>query len=245
MAPKLVLYFGLYIYTFCLANQITGVEEDRVNKPDRAIPAGILTLEEAKLRWFLSMLLFPIIGWALGGWSLCRWALLWQVLIVAYNYGSLDKHWFSKNIVFITLGSVVQLAAAWQLTGPITHNAWVWIWTVALIFGVTLQLQDLRDVEGDRLLGRRTFPIVFGDINTRRFVAVSVLLSALVMLGVVLVNSSNSHLALAVGLLLGSLNVVVGIRVLNLRTKLDDHRTYMLHTYWFCAALGSATIFQR
>jgi 4-hydroxybenzoate polyprenyltransferase len=29
------LYFWLYIYTFCLANQIAGVDEDRINKPTR------------------------------------------------------------------------------------------------------------------------------------------------------------------------------------------------------------------
>ncbi|KAF8120602.1 hypothetical protein K438DRAFT_1794455 [Mycena galopus ATCC 62051] len=33
-------YFLLYIYTFNLANQINGLDEDRVNKPDRPICSG-------------------------------------------------------------------------------------------------------------------------------------------------------------------------------------------------------------
>lgn len=37
-------YFWLFLYSFCLDNQITGVAEDRLNKPDRVIPSGRLPL---------------------------------------------------------------------------------------------------------------------------------------------------------------------------------------------------------
>ena len=40
----------LFIYSFNLSNQITGVLEDQMNKPDRPIPSGKVTLEGAKLR---------------------------------------------------------------------------------------------------------------------------------------------------------------------------------------------------
>ena len=38
------IYFWLFIYAFCLDNQIEGIDEDRLNKPDRVIPSGRLTL---------------------------------------------------------------------------------------------------------------------------------------------------------------------------------------------------------
>jgi 4-hydroxybenzoate polyprenyltransferase len=34
------IYFVLFLYTFTLSNQVIGVEEDKINKPQRPIPAG-------------------------------------------------------------------------------------------------------------------------------------------------------------------------------------------------------------
>src|SRR5689334_15649237 len=38
------LFFLLYVLTFCLSNQFMGVEEDRINKPDRPLVRGDTTV---------------------------------------------------------------------------------------------------------------------------------------------------------------------------------------------------------
>src|SRR5260221_14441909 len=37
------LYAFMYTWTFCLSNQIAGIEEDRINKPDRPLASGAIT----------------------------------------------------------------------------------------------------------------------------------------------------------------------------------------------------------
>ncbi|KAJ7628920.1 hypothetical protein FB45DRAFT_748815 [Roridomyces roridus] len=43
-------YFVLYLYTFNIADQITGLDEDRINKPDRPLPSGLLSIRETYVR---------------------------------------------------------------------------------------------------------------------------------------------------------------------------------------------------
>lgn len=237
-----VLYFTLYIYCFCLANQIVGRSEDRENKPDRPIPSGLLTIEGAWFRWIMSMILFPVLGWGLRGEVLLKWAIAWQVLLVAYNFFGLDKHWLLKNLVFITLGTMTQMGAAWEIVQPLAEDSWRIILTVSVLFGVTLNLQDLRDVGGDKKAGRKTLPIVIGVLSTRWVLCVAVLFIPAVM-RLSLQPNIEILMTLSVEVLLAFLNIVVAHRVVRLRTKESDHRTYMIHTYWFCAVMASAFIF--
>jgi 4-hydroxybenzoate polyprenyltransferase len=44
----------------------------------------------------------------------------------------------------------------------------------SLVF-TTIQVQDLRDQEGDKLIDRQTFPLILGDAPTRSITAVAVM----------------------------------------------------------------------
>jgi 4-hydroxybenzoate polyprenyltransferase len=235
-------YFSLYIYTFCLCNQIVGYREDRVNKPDRVLPAKTITMKGAVARWIFAMAAFPLVGFALGGLPILGWAIAWQAIFLSYNFLGLHQHWFTKNTVFITLGTIVQLAPAWGLSAPLEPVAWRWILVVAASFGFTLHLQDLRDVQGDHLVGRRTLPIVIGQKWTRRLLAVGIgLLPLVTHFG--LVRSGSFRLSVVVlEVALTLLNLVVAVRTLRLSSPQADHRTYILHTYWFCAVLASGIV---
>ena len=55
---------------FNLSNQYTGAEEDKINKPDRPIPSGLVTVEGARFRWYIVTVLYLIVGLAIGNvWS--------------------------------------------------------------------------------------------------------------------------------------------------------------------------------
>jgi 4-hydroxybenzoate polyprenyltransferase len=239
---KAALYFALYIYVFCLPNQLRGIEEDRLNKPDRPLPSGRLSPSQVMVRWRIAMLIFPITALLLGGWQLSIWSILWQSILMAYNYGGLDKHWVTKNIVFIGAGTFALLGAAWQIGA--SHNAenLSWIVTISLLFGTTLHLQDFRDIAGDRRAERRTLPIAIGVGRARIITAASLCTIPIVML---LQARPRERYGITLCAALALFNLLSAYRLLTKRTPEDDHTTYMIHTYWFCAAVGSVGIFIR
>jgi hypothetical protein len=99
------------------------VTEDSINKPFRRLVTGYSSYRTAIVRCTVVLMAFPLLGWALGvPW----WALLWQVLYLPHNLAGWSRNWVYKDLV-IGLGTTVQLAAAWQLSGPITSTGWRWI----------------------------------------------------------------------------------------------------------------------
>ena len=233
-----LLYFWLYCTTFCISNQLAGIQEDRQNKPDRPLPAGLVSPQGALTRWAVAMGLFTLLGWYL---KVLEWTLLWQVTLVLHNFGRLSHHYWTKNWV-MTIGTIAQLAAAWQMVRPITPMAWTWILVPALTFLTHVSLQDLRDVDGDRLIGRRTFPIVFGDLPSRVFLAIAFALLPLLTHGALFAPAGQHPGAILFDILLSILSLVIAARVFWLRHPAADHTSYMIYTYWYCFLLAAAIV---
>jgi 4-hydroxybenzoate polyprenyltransferase len=233
------LYFGLYVFTFAVSNQLIGLEEDRRNKPDRPLPAGMITLRGAFARWAIAMVLFPALGAVLG---IAHWALLWQLCFCLYNFGGFARHWATKSLI-MGLGLIAQLAAAWNVIGPLPDLAWRWIGGLAVIALVFCNIQDLRDVAGDGALGRRTLPIIYG---LRRSCHGLALLFALVLPVLtrlwLFAPLPSTPLAWAFEALLSGLSVLIAVRLVLDQRPRALHRTYMLFTYWYCLALASAAV---
>ena len=233
------IYFFLFVYAFAVSNQIIGVEEDRRNKPDRPLPSGKVALRGAWVRWALAMLLFPVLGACLG---VGRWALLWQLCFCLYNFGGFARHWATKSLI-MGVGLVAQLAAAWGIVGPVPDLAWRWIAGLAIVAFVLCNIQDLRDVAGDRTLQRRTLPIVYGMGPT------CIALAVLFAVGLPLLTHAWLFGPLPLGwpevaclLLLDGLSLLIAARLVLDRRPSGLHRTYMLFTYWYCLALASACV---
>ena len=157
-----LLYFYLYLYSFNLCNQYTGVEEDRINKPDRPIPSGLVSVEGARFRWYIVTVLYIVTGIAIGNvWSCFLWIFAYSM----YNYYGWSEHWVTKNSIVMPLGTVAQGWAGWTAaTGDIwlDQESALFVGMATLYVGVLLNLQDFRDVEGDRKAGHKTLPVQFG-----------------------------------------------------------------------------------
>ncbi len=233
-----ISYFFLYSHVFCISNQIAGLNEDRLNKPDRPLVRGIISLRGAWVRWAIAMLLFVLLGWWL---RVLEWALLWQLVLVLHNQAAWAKHWCTKNLA-MGLGIMAQLAAGWQMVAPLIPQAWVWIIFPALVMLTHVSIQDLRDMAGDRVVGRRTFPLIFGEKFSRYFLAIGFMLLPLATYQVLIVPAGLGGHTLACYLLMATLNVVIAVRVLCMQSPQADHRSYMLFTYWYCLIPMSAII---
>lgn len=159
MSKEAFLYGFLYLYTFVVSNQITGVREDRVNKPDRPIASGAESLSAAKTRYWLLTALYLVLGHYLGA---TIWTLLWIGTTIAHNPLGFSNFGPTKDLC-MGLGCIAQLKAAWTIGGAPAAMGWHWIKVIALYMLWPIPLQDLRDVPGDLAAGRRTTPILLGD----------------------------------------------------------------------------------
>ncbi|MEC4818796.1 MAG: UbiA family prenyltransferase [Scytonema sp. PMC 1069.18] len=232
------LYFLLSILSFCIANQIAGIEEDRINKPSRPLVSGAVSLRGAFIRWVFNMVAFSLVGWSFG---ILKWALLWQVFIILNNFAGWDKHWFTKNLV-VGIAALIQAAAAWQIVTPITPVVWNWVLMVGGAWTTLVAVQDFRDLEGDRAIGRKTFPMVFGATASRVTHSVGFVLLPFVTHIVLMRPAGNTLNVWLCDVALALLSWIIAARVIFYRNPQADHQTYILFTFWFCLVLGSAIV---
>lgn len=246
-AGDFVVYLGLallyalpYIAQFCYSGQLDSVAEDRIEKPFRPLPAGLVTRAGAWRRYLLWAGVFVLASVALG---VAKWALCWLLATVFHNRLGGHRHWFTKNCVTMSLGTLAQLGAAWELVhGSMTPGAWLWAVGISLWVGVTVHLQDFRDIEGDRRVRRRTLPIVLGAAKARGVVAAAVVLMGLVSLVSLLYLAHSAAARLCTAVIVGWHAWLV-VRLLLLRSRESDHRTYKSLCYLYCVILASGVFF--
>lgn len=231
-----LIYFWLYVLTFCLSNQLVGVDEDRINKPYRPLVVGLVSYRGALLRWFGLMLMFSAVGWWL---DVLEWTLLWQIGSMLHNFAGWSRHWFGKHLL-MGGGVVAGLIPAWEFAAPLTITATRWIVVLACVVMLLVAIQDLRDTAGDRAIGRRTFPIVFGDWTTRLTLGVGFALLPVAVSWALMAPAGLSWPMLMCNAALTALSLLISARVLLYRTCHADHYTYTLFTYWYCCAMASA-----
>ncbi|MFJ2899992.1 UbiA family prenyltransferase [Streptomyces sp. NPDC087218] len=231
------LYFWLYIYGFTLTNQLYGVEEDRVNKPFRPLVTGRSSYRGAQRRAMVVLLLFPLVAWWFG---VLFWALAWEATYLLTNVARWERHWFLKNLS-MGIGVTVQLAAAWSIVTPLTPLAWRWVMTLAVSIWLLIPLQDLRDVKGDLVNDRKTFPIALGERFTRVYLATGFALLPVVV-HLLLVAPGRSSWGLLLDAVLAAISWLVAVRVVTRRAPEEDHVTYRRFEQWYTLALITAII---
>jgi 4-hydroxybenzoate polyprenyltransferase len=231
-------YFLLYILSFCIANQLLGMEEDRINKPDRPLVSGAVTYRGAIVRLVISQIAFSLLGLWFG---VLEWALLWQLFTFLYHVARWDQNWFTKGLV-IGIGAIAQLAAAWELVTPLTPIAWRWIFMMGAFWTTLVAVQDFRDIVGDRAIGRKTLPMVIGEIPSRIIMSLGFVFLPVVTHFVLMIPTENTLNVILCELGLAVLCLIIAARIILYRNPKADHRTYMLLTYWYCLVLASAII---
>ncbi|MEM7160736.1 MAG: UbiA family prenyltransferase [Myxococcota bacterium] len=234
------LYALPYIAWFCFSGQAGSVEEDRVEKPFRPLPRGLLSVRGALVRAGIWSLVYLAISAVLG---VLPWAVLWLVAGGYHNLGGGHRHWLTKNTLTMSLGTAAQLGAGWTLVhGNFSPSGLTFTVGMSVWVGIMANIQDFRDVEGDVRSGRRTLPVLLGD-RARWAMATAAAVLGLIT-PAVLSSLHDGTAARLFALTLGAWQVWIGWRLLAFRDRASDDRTYKLHlSLWYCAALAGAALY--
>lgn len=151
-------------------NQIYDLEIDKINKPDRPLCTGALTIREA---WIFSLFFYALsllLAFCLN--SYCFWIVV-AAAILTFMYSvppfRTKRHWLSANITIAIPRGVLLKVCGWATIKEV--NA-LEPWFIGSIFGFFLlgaaTTKDYADMEGDRAQGCTTLPIQFG-VRTSAF----------------------------------------------------------------------------
>ncbi|WP_406191054.1 UbiA family prenyltransferase [Streptomyces sp. NBC_01017] len=230
---KILTYGFLYIYAFTTVNQLASGEEDAANKPHRPLAKGIVTRQWMIRRAVATNALFITIGFL---FSIPWPTLTWLALIHLHNiFDRIYRHWFFKNVVFISLGAGVELTAVWGLTAP-TALPWAWICVTSLLAGIGCNCQDIRDVVGDRLVRRKTMSVAWGERNARAAAVLILFSTPVIQYAVLPWPPPSAALLICLGIPC-ALIWLSATRFLLFRNPRSDHWSYQLFCFWWCSAL--------
>jgi 4-hydroxybenzoate polyprenyltransferase len=163
-------------------NQIADLDTDRVNCPDRPLPAGRLTVSHAwSLVAVLIVLSFAVAALVNLPYLICIMVTL--PVTAAYSLPPLrmKRVPLLANAAIATPRGLLMVIAGWAAGGGADRReAWIlgalaWVY----VFGAATT-KDFADVEGDRATGCRTLPLIWGPRAAARFVAPFLVLPFLV-----------------------------------------------------------------
>lgn len=164
-------------------NQVYDLDIDRINKPERPLPAGKLTIAQALGFSSALYLLSVAVTWIVvpdpnyeGWWSRltapflahqCSWfyflAAVFTLIYSVPALGRTKRMTFGANLTIAIPRGLWLKVAGWSVLASIWH----WEpWFIGLIFFIFIigaaSTKDFSDMEGDRLGGCQTLPNRFG-----------------------------------------------------------------------------------
>jgi len=171
-------------------NDIYDIEIDRINRPNRVLPSGKMKLSTARIYMFnlfalgiLSASLVSMITFYIA-------ALLATPVLIAYSVRLKRLPLIGNITVSFMLGlTFVYVGAAF-------NNVQTTLVMAALAFGFTLireLVKDLEDLEGDRLSGARTLPLVWGEAATVRFTLTLMAIALVLFLSPAILGDYNDR----------------------------------------------------
>jgi len=177
-----VFWTWLHLLQLCVSNQSLEPEEDASNKPWRPIPSGLISVAGARcLRWILLPLCLSLSVYLEVHWQGISLALAFLV----YGELHLHSHWIMRNVcntwgyasfnagafaiaagtfyAFISRSYLIRIVSFALGQSTLTLRTMISFAINVLITLSTIHAQDFADEVGDKLIGRRTVPIVWPE----------------------------------------------------------------------------------
>ncbi len=232
---RAVILFGLFLLLFCISNQLVGIEEDKINKPDRPLVTGMISPKQAWIRWIIGMVLLSCLGW----WcAVLQWVSVLQVSIVFYDFGGWGKHWLGRTILLVII-AYSSLVTSWTMVIAPDNMAWQWILILSISFGLLINIQELRDLAGDGSVGRITLPIVIGEMPTRIILCIGFAIFLIVVHFVLMMPSGMSPTTLVSYLGQVIMSCLIMGRLILYRSPDADEVSYQLTSYLYILLIVS------
>ncbi len=234
-------------------NQIYDLEVDRINKPDRPLPRGDLSLREAAA--------VTALGYA-GALALAAAVNLPLLVIVAftafltYAYSGppfrTKRHWALANLTIATPRGFLLPLAGWVAVsggggrGPVLPlDAWTFAGVSGLFVLGAATTKDYADMEGDRAGGCLTLPLRFGVARSARMVAPFLVLPwlALPALAAADVLRGNHFVLFWGGLALAALGARAAWLLVTRPDALTSSSTHPAWTLMYLTMVASQVVF--
>ena len=169
----------LYTAASNALNDALDYEIDLINRPERPIPLGYVSIKGAL---FISFLLFAsgvVLCLQLPDMAIVIGVFISLPLMVTYSTNLKGKYLIGNLVVSLLLGaSFLFVGASHEMTSPM-------LIPMLLAFGLTFLreiIKDVADIEGDLSLGLKTYPIISGVDSYRRIIISLCLLVGLLSL---------------------------------------------------------------
>jgi 4-hydroxybenzoate polyprenyltransferase len=238
-----VIWSYLFVYIFDAANQAAGVDEDRINKPKRPAPMGLVDAHGLRLRCAVGSVLFVSIGLAASVWT-GTISAVWVATIVVVHKFMPARMYFAWKPFSNFSGAVTQLTGGWAIVGPLNGTAVTWALILSVMVVTGMPIEDVRDVDGDVAAGRRSLPMMLGARSVAAVFAA--LMAAWPFIGWALIVRHvdlTMYEACSLGLVF-VLSYAAGLSALNVRSMASQKRAYILYSLVHVAltALPLATL---
>ncbi len=199
-------------------NQIFDLEVDRINKPDRPLPSGRLTMKQAWVMTFVTYVIAFVMAWFIappeGGHETFILVLIGALCTYIYSGPPFRTKRFGilANITISIPRGMLLVVAGWSAAKSVLA---VEPWWIAGIFGIYIigaaSTKDFSDIEGDKAGGCITIPIRFGIEKATRIIAPFLVVPFLffpvgALLGIL---SGNKVLLIVYGLFLAGYGVYI------------------------------------
>lgn len=183
--PATILFNWSNLLIFDLANQRLpdSVREDALNKPWRPVPRGLLTSTQMRRALLCAM---PLVLAANHFWLHVGVETV-LLFVLTWMYNDLrggDESWILRNVIIAAAFGVYNLGSLKVAGGvggssnsvaKLTPLGMGWVVVISGVILATMQVQDLKDVAGDRSRGRLSAPLVLGERLARWTIALPVL----------------------------------------------------------------------
>lgn len=223
-------WIWLHLLQFDVSNQCAGVVEDKANKPDRPIASGRISLEDA---WMLRWALVPICVAYSAFYSIPVALTSLAIAFLSFVYNELGihaGHWIGRNTCVAVGYGLYELGATYIAGKDKDYIDEVGVVAVLSTIGIlatTYHVQDFKDYEGDRAIGRKTFPIVM-PVLARQQVMVALMLWSL---GVSYLWGLDS----VISTIVCGLGLYVGLRFMTMKNKVQDQHSFYWYNIWLTA----------
>ena len=216
----------------------------------RATSNGWLGVRDVRLAIVVAAIVATALGVALvayRGWPVLAIGVASLLAALAYMGGPKPIAYtpFGELTVFAFFGLVAVIGTDWVLTGNVGAATVLASVAIGALAAAALAVNNHRDIAHDRLVGRRTFAVTFGDAGSRH------LFSALVALPFVLLPAMawfTGSPALMLPVLLTPMALDLRHRFLRCPpgTAFNDvlFRTFRLEL-WFAALLSAGAVLAR